>query len=675
MKPLKRIQCLVTCIFVLAALAVGVHADTPPDVDLTNRNNIMFVNDESGSMTQSDPDKLRYEAIRMFTALMAQRGNMIGSVSFHHEIISTQGMTRVNGFADKNGFMDAVSAYTPPSSNFGMTNIGLALQTAVEILDKGRDPELSTIMILLTDGKTEMPTEKETALSVEQKADAIDAAREAGYKIYTICLGGGEHESELKQIAMATGGEYACVTKAEDLKDVEMMFYRIIFDTLSDEATDSVISADGHASRSFTVPGIGVEELNVIIEGAIDGCQVAAPDGRVFQQADLDPITTKGKNFRLLKFENPADGLWNVDVTGEPGVAVTFRPLFNSSFYVDYSRTGPDGNIGDVVHFRAVICDRNGPVTDTAKYAGFLGTVHISEGGTDVPYPMPLGNGGFEFDYTVRDAGTYKCYVAVSRDDLEVRGREDSFSIKNNDPIPPEDTIQKHTFLWPFIGGTASVDLNGTVTDPDGDAIRYAVDSSAFMEEDYTLEDNVLTLRNFSIPRGTFTIVADDGRGGECTFNVKMTSTNVGILMAAALLLGGIIVVFILAYVISAAGRKAFQGDITVVLPTGYARGLSIRKHGAELPRGSVLLSDFDLETQSTLPGKVRLAVDWQKQKKCIWLKSPTPVYCSAEFGRRKKKWRLDSMMEYAFSKEPDTSMGVQIQFVHNQDMQMYDQF
>ena len=48
-----------------------------------NRFNVAIVLDASGSMRNTDPNGYRYEAIGLFTGLLAQSGNVLGGVVFH----------------------------------------------------------------------------------------------------------------------------------------------------------------------------------------------------------------------------------------------------------------------------------------------------------------------------------------------------------------------------------------------------------------------------------------------------------------------------------------------------------------------------------------------------------------------------------------------------------------
>ena len=660
----KTISLLLIIFLIASSMWLAVFADS--DDTTTNRFNIVFVNDESGSMTFSDEQKFRYEAIRRFVALMAQEGNRVGSVSFNEAIVDTVEMTDIEGFDDKNNFVDHISQFSP-EGNYGMTNIGLAIKTAVELLDSGRNTELPSIIILLTDGDTQMPTDKEKEVSLEQKADAIEAARQAGYSIYSICLGGGAHEKELEQISAATGGEFEVVRDAADLEDVQMMFYKIIFKAMTDDATLTTIGSDGKAVQSFDVPGIGVEELNIIIEGEMTDCTLADPNGRVYSGAELDKITMLGKDFRLIKVTDPIGGKWTATVYGDAGVSIKFKPLYNSSFYLSTSMTEQsEYKIGDVVNFDAVICDKHGPVTDTNRYGGFECRLHVSYKGEEQIIAMDLGDDGFTTEFKIENDGTYYAYITVIKGDLVVEGEDKyEFSVNNCPPVATEEEFTAHANIWPFFGGKATIDLTETAVDPDGDALTFSIDSTAFNTEDYKCEDNVLTVDNFSIKKGSFTIRATDARGAYCMYDVLVTSTNIGMLMFIGLCVGAVIVLAAVIYGAWRLSRNPFNGDVKLTERKGVSDGAADTKLEYELPRGSIAVEYWNLDTSTYLPSRSRIQAGARKDK-CIYLVTKKPVY--DELGKKAKKHKIKSCEPVIFSMDQDASHGIKIEFTHNDD-------
>ncbi len=671
MKHIRRIIALLFCaLLITAPLCISTSAASD---ETTNRYNIVFVNDESGSMLKSDSQKLRYEAIRRFVALMAQEGNRVGSVSFDGTIKDSVQMTDITGFEDKTEFVDHIAQFAP-EANVGWTNIGLSLKTAVELLDSGRNEELPSIIILLSDGRTELPTDSEEEVSLEQKADAIEAARKAGYKIYSICLGDGEHEKELSQISSATGGEFQAVSSAEDLEEVQMMFYKIIFNALTDDTTEAVIGADGKASQSFDVPGIGVEELNIIIEGEMSSCTLEDPNGKIYEGVELDAITMDGKDFKLLKVTDPIGGKWTATAYGEEGVKIRFKPLYNSSFYITTSVSPTsDYKLGDTVTFNAVICDKNGPVTDTSRYGGFKGTLYISYQGQEEAIDMEIGESSFTSSFKLDSEGTYYAYITVSKDELTARSDEEySFSVNNQTPVPPAEELTAHANIWPFFGGKATLDLTGAATDPDGDEITYTIESTAFGEEDYTFEGNALTVDNFSIKKGSFTIRATDSRGAYCTFDVLITSTNVGLIIFIAVCLGTLIVLGLMIYTVWRLSQNVFNGNVTVTIRTGVSDGATDTKEDYDLPRGSTSIEYWDVDVSEYLPRGTRIQAGSRKER-CIYLVTKAPVYNDLQPGKKSKKNKITSGMDgIVFNKDSDTSCGVKIEFLHNSDKESW---
>ena len=261
----KTFIVLVWVFVLITAFQIGIFAADNEADSYLHRSNIIFVTDESGSMKYTDPNNDRYEAIRLFLGEMANSGNYVGSVSFGEGIEDSAPVRYMDGQADKDALLTDIS--DQKYSNY--TNIGMGLLKAIDILDEGRNPELDSAIILLTDGNTDMPTNDALQESIEMKAEAIERARQNGYKIFTICLNvnGAADAAELRQIADATGGTFAEIDNSKSLNDVETMFNKLIFHSFEDEGFSGlqlVIGSDGTVETEFTIHNIGVEEINVL---------------------------------------------------------------------------------------------------------------------------------------------------------------------------------------------------------------------------------------------------------------------------------------------------------------------------------------------------------------------------------------------------------------------------
>lgn len=654
----RLLSLFLACLLVLTAPLAAAAAQNRSG----KRYNLIFVTDESGSMKYTDAKKLRYNAIHLFVALMAQHGNLLGSVTFDDGLMDSNPLRTIDGISDKVAFMEHIRSFNPK----GDTNIGLALEEAVRLLDEAENKENPSVIILLSDGNTDLKPEEAMEASLVKKAEAIEQARQKGYRIYTICLNsnGAANAAELQQIAQATGGEFREVKNAEDLEKIQTMYYQMIFGAIEGENEDLRIGAEGYAEKKFTVPGIGVEELNVILEGESDRVDLTDPGGYAYTQAELEAMTMHGNDYQVLKVEQPQGGEWTVRVYGTPGTEISLRLLYNSDFYLT-TEVSPaqDYRLGQTVRFSLTVNDRNGAITDPTKYDGFEAQLHLTVNGIERTEPMVLGEGGYHYDLVLEEEGTYKASMTViSGKYIEQSEKTYELNVNNRAPSYEGESLRGHANIWPFLGGKVTVDLSGAAQDPDGDPLTYTVDSAAFLEEDYTLEDGKLTVHNFSIRKGSFLLRATDPYGASCTVPVDITSTNIGLVTALVLLFLGVVVLVALGIWVYRQRFVPFMGTITVydVENPDYAPDMTPS-------RGRIKLATFGIGTGGLHPAAYFQAGG--KTKKIIF-KSKTPVYSPMYGGSVKKVVIEGNGLEVMLYTDAtmEHGMGVRFASILNQD-------
>lgn len=88
---------------------------------VNNRFNVVVVLDASGSMKNTDPNGLRYEAISQFFGLLAEQGNALGGVVFHTELAAEETLTEITDQSGKDTVMD--SGLCLDSSYCGIRNL------------------------------------------------------------------------------------------------------------------------------------------------------------------------------------------------------------------------------------------------------------------------------------------------------------------------------------------------------------------------------------------------------------------------------------------------------------------------------------------------------------------------------------------------------------------------
>ncbi len=654
----KTICLLLVCVMLASVFITADAVDV--DEGARNRYNVVFVTDESGSMKWTDPDVLRYEAIRRFVALMAQKGNSLGSVTFDDAIVDTNSLAPITGFAEKEAFIQDLLQHKPS----GDTNIGLALLEAVKLLDEGKNPENPSVIILLSDGNTDLKPKEAMEKSLEQKAEAIELARQAGYQIYTISLNtdGSADNSELAQIASATGGEFQEVTSPEDLEEIQTMYYKMIFGAVEGaDAEDIEINSEGYAEKEFEVPGIGVEEFNVLLEGDVSSYSLTNAQGYTYTDAELTAMTMSGDSFVVIKVEEPMGGMWKVVVHGDPGTNINFRLLYNSDFYITTSITPKnDYKLEQTVTFGATICDRSGPISEQSRYDGFSAKLHLTVNGTKQEYDMELRDGGFFYDVKLTEQGTYFAYMTATNGECSATSDKTyELNVNNSAPVATDKALTGHANIWPLIGGSATVDLSGAATDPNGDVLVYSVDSTAYMPEDYTLEGDTLTVHNFSISKGSFTIRATDPYGAYCTVEASVTSTNIGVIMAILVVLGALITLVALAWGAYKLAGTPFMGTITVeshdMENSGYTVPATITPG-----RGKIRIEAFGLGNCGLPAGSYFQAGG---KKKVIYFVSKKPVYSDAVAGAVKKVTIDGNGLEVLICSGVTMEKGIRVSF------------
>ena len=61
----------------------------------------------------------------------------------------------------------------------------------------------------------------------------------------------------------------------------------------------------------------------------------------------------------------------------------------------------------------------------------------------------------------------------------------------NTPPVPVNPVIEETVKIWPFVGGSFTLDMNTLATDAQDSTLRYKIESTSFIEGmDYTVDNN-----------------------------------------------------------------------------------------------------------------------------------------------------------------------------------------
>lgn len=592
----KALVLVISLLLLCAAFSVGFAADSEPN---NNRFNVVIVLDSSGSLKNTDPDGLRFEAISQFVNLLAESGNYLGTVVFSTDVKSDTPLTLIESQDDKNSIVESIDVGIG-----GYTNIGKALSTAVDLIEANGDNGLPSIIMFLSDGNTEMPSDEEYDVSLDEKAMAIQRAREDGISVYSVCLNKNSNAdvSEMEQISSATGGEFVEVNNAEDLCDVFNTFYNLIYGTSTITIVDEVFPADGKVEKTFEIPGVGVEEVNIIVYGKTSSISLINPDGN---DSGITPIEVG--TLSMLKITDAIPGEWKIITTGVPGDQIKINMVYNTNLGVKVSLSPDDTSVtvDDTVVIKAVLDSNGTEASDQSQYTGYSAKLIIMDAYGEDLRSVPMGVTGSCFQISQRfEEGVYKFKVVANGHyitrESEIIG---PFTVVPAEAIErlPENTpphavvtpLKKTVKVWPFKPAHLTIDMTTLATDAEDDVLRYKIESSAFIEgTDYTVSGDLIDLHNFSLSTGSFDISATDTGGLSCNIEVIVKKVDIGMIAIIAIGAAALIAAAAILIGLYLALTKPFRGTVTAKsYCNGVYRGTSRTK-----PRGRIKLSAFGMD-------------------------------------------------------------------------------
>ena len=588
-RRLTVLPVLLLILTLLAPMCAAAEAPALPTEPIpsstANRYNVELVLDASVSMNESDARGYRYEAIRLFNNLLPNEGNFLGGVVFSTGVDREIGPQPVTGPEEKDVVVQTIRNVPAPG---GWTNIGAGLDTALDRLEEKGNPEIPSVIILLSDGNTAMYTDAMTKEAADVRDEAIRRAAEAEVPIYSVCLNGNgtADSSEMERISGETGGVFTEVRRAEDLNRVFEVFYELIYRSSTVTLTDGVFPPEGVLETPFEVPGFGVEEVNVVIQGNATEASLRTPDGNPYE-ADLQQYET----FTAIKLMDIIPGKWSLQTRGISGDRIRIDVIYNTNLTVTLymNREGDELDPVEPVTFNARLSAGDVEAGDYEDYLGFAADlVAYDENETEtLRLPMYIGNNGFEVRSRFEE-GTYTFEAVVTGNSLEKQSErlgpirfaapEEPEATPtptptpvptpkpNTAPAPSTRDVSELVLIWPMSGGSYRLNLNTVVTDPEGDTLSYTAVTRDFEEGgEYTMTPSGslnVKLGNFRLLGGTLNIRAEDAEGLACNVTVRLRVINTVVILLAILVLA------LLGLLILAQRRheprKAIRGDITV---------------------------------------------------------------------------------------------------------------
>ena len=592
--------------------AAEMAAQAGDSIPLSNRFNVMMVLDASASMGYTDRGGYRFDAMKLFTNLMADEGNVLGGEVFSTGIDLPGKLSPVNGQREKDRIVDAMKNVQYPG---GWTNIGGGLTDAVGVL-KDRNQELDSVIILLTDGITAMPDRALEEESYRLEDIAIKWLKENNIPVYCVCLNaeGSSNISELERISEETDGKCVQIRQAKDLNNVFKDFYKLIYGvkTRVDLSVDTVFPEEGSLETPFDVPGFAVEEVNIVIQGKTTDIRLVQPSGRegYADRHDYD-------SFTALKISGSdlVPGMWTLVTEGVPGDAIQIEVIYNNNLKAELfndektvvSKTLPTDK--PVMFYTKLATDT--AEAEKLEYYGFdaeLAVLNDLEEEID-RVPMAVGMECFEAGVTL-EPGEYYFVTTVTGPNLSKESNmigpltfkaadepEPKPEPVNTAPTASQSSLKKTVFIWPFAGGKWVENVGALVKDKEDPVLKYSIAESSFYKNANCTVDAggtvTLKLGNFHrFGKGSVTVRATDSKGLYCDVRLQATVINTVFILLGLLAVAAIagLVYWLINRGQGSGSTPARGGNIIVSSDiNGLVRTSSPYKAG----KGRILLSHF----------------------------------------------------------------------------------
>lgn len=574
-KILLFILCLIVCV-----------PYTPVKAENNNTYNIELVIDASGSLIQgSDVEGNRFTAIDIFLQTLSNQGHHVGAIVFNDNIILDEPLSAMMNQSDKFDLSKKVSKI----ASQGGTNIGLGLKTALQRIKEVENGNKS-IILLMSDGNTDLAPETAMETSILQKKEAIEECMNENIPVYGICLNK-DHSAdvmEFKEITSKTQGSFLEVNSSQGLVKALRDFYSQIFQTNAKEEY-GMTDEKGYLRKVIDVPDHGIEELNIIIDSAskIKRLSLTKPEGIALNSNEMKGISSIIGDYYFIKLTKPEGGTWILEVQGDPHVQIEFSYVYNSNYLVAlYPKDNKTEYLkNEEIVLSASFVENNYKVTGTSNYQDYSGTLVVEDSQQEHYYPMAKTDEGFEVTLSYEDIGNYRAYAILNCGDFEIISNPFSFSIGNGVPTFVDEKIH----IMKLFNQSSTIDLSKYFKDVEDETLSYTLISSSI---DATLHQEELTLQE--LKDGTLTIQATDSHNASVVGHLQIKVTNVLAYLIGFVIFGAVGAVLMMIVKIHRGKNRMFEGVLCVnsaSLEVNDSKSTPVDNF-----KGRIYLKDFCLE-------------------------------------------------------------------------------
>ncbi|SFR97546.1 vWA domain-containing protein [Anaeromicropila populeti] len=485
---------------------IVVHAEGTTNSLNATCCDIVFVLDISGSMKKTDSDRISIELMKIMVDMYSSTDNRIGFVGYNDTIAYSYQLTQANDAVEASKLKD----YIDNIEFKGETDIGLGLKKAVSMLADNKEEGRESIVILLSDGKTDLKNSdsgRSEADSQQDVDDSVQLAVENDIPIYTVGLIGSfnTHVDYLSVISQQADGQSYTATSPFQLVDIlNDILKRHNNPVMKNIAT--LVSDGAMQEVSVNVSNKYIKKLKILVlstksisnAGIIgSGSNEKVTSSKHYSIIDVDQPSFESA---ILYFEAPKKS--NVTVNVQEIYSLQGSMQMNDKIY---------RNDKALFQFHLMDTESKELVEEESIYSGLEYKCYLVNVTSQEEKELTFSklSTGIEMEYTFDNNDIYQIKIVYSGDYMQGIYETDEFQVFNNEPI----AVGSLEYRICVKESSEKYDLSELFDDKKTQELSYSVQT---VDGDYLkldLQNNVLEVVPEEVGVTVITLAAEDSEG------------------------------------------------------------------------------------------------------------------------------------------------------------------
>ena len=459
----RKTAALITAMLIpiCCLMSAAVSADNSAQQGRMNLD-VVFVLDASGSMLQSDPNRIAIDAFSLFLD-MCDDSCRVGYDVYTHMLKASENLVDIDNKEQIDVIKTRFENITYESN--GDTDIALGMTEAMRIFERSDENDFrKKAIVLLSDGNTDLPKGPRTvAESQKEMIETTQKLKEKHIEIYPIGLNsdGSLDKKYLENLSNATGGKTYEINGSDKLTNT----ISDIFANISNmNGTDRVIengkveievSDDSILYAMIVVrTKLTPEDMNPVL---------ISPDGSPVALEGTEKVQmTHTKSYTLIRIFYPETGKWTLNLDKANSGNTSVKQMNYYAVYVE--QTSPEkAAINQPVYVEATIKDSNGLISDSQLLSSITmtGTVSDAKGGENYFELTRVGNGKYKGSFTPVTVGDYDIIVKAQSDRFGKESNRSHIEVLTKldvgDPIEQAFAFLRENVMYILIGAAVLV--------------------------------------------------------------------------------------------------------------------------------------------------------------------------------------------------------------------------